>query len=299
MKRALTIAIIGMTALSGVAGASFLDNTRNFAKLNDGNIVDTTYVVPEVSPDAIEFDVKLKGYVFGFRMIKSNFIGWFDDNRYAAYADVHTSGLGALLKKLEIWSVTAGKYDRTGMLPDFNVQQNMDKKNRRVEMSYDNFARKISVDIDPPLYTQGVPPATPKERYEADDVISALLGIMMNGTRIDGELCTGAPRVFDSKQHYALRMVYVGPKELKFEGEKYQGHKCHVYYEPISGFDADDLPTDEEGSTPVNVYIIPMPELGLNVPIKFTYKISAIKATIKIDKLTVKLPGEDPKVLKD
>ncbi len=291
IKHAIATAIIGMTALSGVAGASFLDDSRNFAKLNDGNIVDTAYVVPAPSPDATEFDFKLKGYVFGLRMIKANYTGWFDDSRYNVYTDLKTSGLGALLKKMEIWAVTSGHYTRAGLKPDFHVQQNMDKKNRRVEMNYDNVARTIAVDIEPPLWTQGTPPATPAERYAANDAISAILNIMMRGQKIDAPLCAGSVKVFDSKQHYALRMEYVGKTRKKFKGEKFEAIKCHVYYEPISGFDPDDLPEAEEKNTPVNIYLKAFPELGLYIPVKFTYKISSIKATIKLDELTIKSPA--------
>jgi len=76
-------------------------------------------------------------------------------------------------------------------------------------------------------------------------------------------------------------------------GYKSETISCDVYYEPISGFDPEDLPDDDESSTPVNVYFKHYPELGLYIPIRFTYKISAITAVLKVDEMQYILPGED------
>lgn len=287
-KTALATALLAGIGLSGIASAAMIDQTRNLAALNEGNINETPYTLPTAPANATEFDFKLKGYVFGLRMIKANYTGWYDGARYTAYTDLKTSGLGAMLKKLEIWAVTTGSYTRAGLTPSFHVQQNMDKKNRRVEMNYNNGLRKIDVAIQPPLGSQGLPPASPEERYTADDTISAILNLMMRGQKIDGPVCTGSIRVFDSKQHYSLRMVQDGTKRVKFDGEKYETIRCLVYYEPISGFDPEDLPDAEEGGTPIKMYLKDFPDIGLYVPVKFTYKISSIKAVIKLDKMTYK-----------
>ncbi len=298
MKRIVTTALLGLT-ISGIASASLIEQSRNMAALNDGNIMQKTYSVPAPGAAATEFDFKLKGYVFGLRMIKANYTGWYDNDTYAVYTDLKTSGLGAMLKKLEIWAVTTGSYTKSGLTPDFHIQQNMDKKNRRVEMNYNNNRGYIHVAIAPPLGSQGVPAATPAERYNADDTISAVLNLMMRGQKIDGPVCSGGVRVFDSKQHYNLRMERAGTKRLKFNGEKSDMLLCQVYYEPISGFDPEDLPDAEEGGTPIKIYMKEFPELGLYVPVRFTYKISSIKAVIKLDEMVIKKPGNAAEVIAD
>lgn len=298
MKRILTTAILGLTA-SGIASASFLDQSRNMAALNDGNIMPKTYNVPAAGADATEFDFKLKGYVFGFKMITANYTGWYGDRDYAVYSDLKTSGLGAMLKKLEIWAVTTGTYTRSGLTPNFHIQQNMDKKNRRVEMNYNNNRGYVHVAIEPPIGSQGIPAATPAERYTADDTISAVLNLMMRGQKIDGPVCTGGVRVFDSKQHYNLRMENKGADRAKFDGDKIDTIECHIYYEPISGFDPEDLPDAEEGGTPIVMQLKAFPELGLYVPVRFTYKISSIKAVIKLDEMIIKKPGQAAEVIAD
>ena len=290
MKRLLAIATAITMLSTSIAGASLINEGRHVAALNANNISATNYTLSTPGPNAVEFSYKLKGYVLGLRIIRANFKGWYDTNQYNLYADIKTSGLGALLKKLEIWAVSTGDYSRSGLRPRFHVQQNLNKKNRRVEMNYSNGLRRVDTQIKPPLGSQGIPAASPQERYDADDTLSAVLNLMMRGQKIDGDICYGGIRVFDSKQHYNLRMEYIGQDRVKLLGKKIDVIKCHVYYEPISGFDPEDLPDSEESSTPVKVYLKAFPEMGLYIPVRFTYKISALKAVIKIDEMSVKMP---------
>jgi hypothetical protein len=61
------------------------------------------------APGETAFDFKLKGYVFGIKMINARYKGQFDSQNYMAYSDLKTAGLGALLKKLRIWAITEGR----------------------------------------------------------------------------------------------------------------------------------------------------------------------------------------------
>jgi hypothetical protein len=299
IKTCLASTLMASSIAFGAAGVSLIDGERNIAALNDQNLSEKTYILDAPGSDATQFKFELKGYVFGLRMIRANYAGWYDQTRYSLYSDIKTSGLGALLKKLEIWAVTKGRHDDIGLHPEFHVQQNLDKKNRRVEMNYSDTRKAVDVAIVPRLGSQGVPPASPAERYAADDTLSAILNMMMRGWGDKGDVCDGTVKVFDSKQHYGLRMEPAGTKRLKFDGEKFEALRCHVYYEPISGFDPEDLPEVEESTTPVKVYFQHRPELGLYIPIRFTYKISAIKATIKVDEAFIVLPGQDTPIKLD
>lgn len=299
LKRDIVVsALLASFTLMPLSAFSFIEQTRNISELNTGNInTNKTYILPPAPQGALKFDFTLKGYVFGLRMIRANYTGWFDQTNYSLYTDLKTSGLGALLKKLEIWAVTHGRFSASRLQPNWHIQQNLDKKNRRVEMDYNRPAQSVDVKIRPPLGSQGIPPASPQERYAAHDTLTAILNFMMQGQKIDRPVCSGSIPVFDSKQHYNLRMVRDGTKSLKFNGEKSQTVRCLIYYEPISGFDPEDLPDLEEGSTPIKAYLKPFPELGLNIPIRFTYKISSIKAVIKLDELSVKLPNSSQIVM--
>jgi len=276
------------SAFSSDNPPNILHQTRHYTDLNAQNLSESQYEPAVPSADAIQFKFKLKGYVFGLRMIKANYSGWYDEARYTVYADLQTSGLGALLKKLEIWAVSSGEHNPDiGIRPNFHIQQNLDKKNRRVEMTYDTHKKHVNVDIAPPLGSQGTPAASPAERYNAHDTLSAIMAIMMQKKYNDGNVCNAIVPVFDSKQHYNLRMERVGTRRVKFNGKKSDTIRCHTFYEPVSGFDPEDLPDNEESATPVNVYLHYEPVLDLYIPVRFTYKISAITAVIKVTDMDI------------
>lgn len=280
-----------MTAVTGTAQNTSPEHTP---PVRDANGYDSAwYKMPANTPQNTHFEFDLKGYVFGIRMIKASYQGVIDDGRYTVRASLNTSGLGALLKKLKIWAITDGRYDQTGLYPQTHTQQNLDKKNRRVEMNYDYDAKKVDIQINPRLGSQGVPPATRQERFTADDTLSAILNLMMRQSadaqksHLNAPLCEGEVNVFDSKQHYALRMVKDGTDKKKFLGKKTDIIRCNVYYVPISGFDPEDLPSRKEAETPVKIYMVKSPELGMYVPSRFSYKISGFTAVIKVTDMRV------------
>ncbi len=279
---------VAQNAPPSVAAINLIDEAPNMAVLNAQTYPENApYVVPPAPDGAVQFAFNMKGYVFGFRVVRANFMGYAGDEGYAAYTDVRTSGLGALLKKMEIWAVTRGQVSAEGDLrPLFHVQQNTDKKNRRVEMNYDDAAQEIAVDIRPRLGSQGVPPATPEQRYSAFDTVSALLHM----TRRDDAVCSGSVPVFDSKQHYNLRFEPVGEANVKYLGGRKPAQHCHVYYEPIAGYDPEDLPSAEEAATPVSVYFRYYPEVDMHVPVRFTYKVSGFTAVVKMADLVFVTP---------
>ena len=236
-------------------------------------------VHPEERVPMTEVKVHLRGYVFGFRMIKTDFTSAYTDKEYYAFASLQTSGLGALLKKFKIWSLTTGRFTSQNLKPVSHLQQNLNKKKRRVEMKYG--ADKVDVNIVPRLGSQGKPPASEEQRFHSSDTLSALLNMTMRGSKIPGKPCEGSVPVFDSKQHYELRLKHAGEEYIKQRGFKGNTIRCHVYYVPVSGFDPEDLPNKEEVSTPVKINIAHFPQHDLYIPVKMKYEISGFTAMIK------------------
>ena len=234
---------------------------------------------PSDKVEVTEVDVELKGYVFGLRIAKVKYSTGFTDTDYFSLASMKTSGLGAFLKKWAIWSVSTGSFNGSDIIPATHIQQNLNKKNRRVEMKYG--ADKVDISIVPPLGSQGVPPASPKERFESDDTLSVLLKLTRSGFKTSDKICEGTVPVFDSKQHYNLRMERDGEKYIKQKGFKGDTIRCKIYYEAVSGYDPEDLPSEEEAATPVTIYLSRNEEAGLYIPVKMVYKISGFSAVIK------------------
>lgn len=298
MKKLLLTTALMLAALPALgqsapapASVSLITEGRHMPVLNDQTFGDAPYIVPAAPAGSTQFAFTLKGYVFGIRLIKATYLGYETDSDYAVYTDMKTSGLAALLQKLDIWAVTRGSVLADGSLrPDFHVQQNTDKKNRRVEMNYDNASETVDVAIIPRLGSQGTPPATPAERFSAYDTATALMQMMRKGRQDEAALCTGSVPIFDSKQHYNLRLAPVGTAKVKFLGDKDHTIHCYAYYEPVSGFDAEDLPDAEEAGTPVDVYFRYYPEVDMHVPVRFAYRISSFKAIIKMTGLIFVTP---------
>jgi len=103
----------------------------------------------------------------------------------------------------------------------------------------------------------------------------------MGGFKTGDKVCDGTVPVFDSKQHYNLRMERDGEKYIKQKGFKGDTIRCKVYYEAVSGYDPEDLPSEEEAATPVTVYLSKNEDAQIYIPVKMVYKISGFSAVIK------------------
>ena len=284
-----------------VAGLSAVTLLSGFAPAQPVGWTDKGYPVwteaqlalpplPDAPEGATRIDAKLKGYVFGIKVIDADYDGWVGAETYALRSNLETAGLGALVQKLRVWAVTEGRWDATGLYPVRHLQQNRDKKKRRVEMEYG--PDRVEVSVIPPNGSQGTPPASMAEKVSSDDTLSSLLNIMMRRTFMGAGMCAGTVPVFDSKQHYALRLVDRGADDRKLgDYAKVVGgpvRRCDIYYEPVSGFDAEDLPDADEGATPVKMWLGEVPDPGgggYDVPMRFSYKISGFKAVIKVDRI--------------
>jgi len=234
------------------------------------------------------FDIELKGSVFGIKLMKARFKGMVGKDRYNVYSDMKTSGIAAILKKQRLWSWTEGRYNETDLKPTLHIQQNMNKKSRRIKHVYNYKDEILTQKIHPPHGSKGHPPATKEQAFWSDDVNSALLKIVMMEHRIDGDVCKDSIKVFDGKQHYELLFKKLANEDVKFDGKYYPGVKCQAWVNPISGFDPEDLPSTEEKAKPVTFYMISRPEFGTYMPVKFTYKISGFSATVKVAKAEIK-----------
>lgn len=273
--------VVSKSAL-GVAAAALLF-TPGSAQDTDWRLPKAHMVAP-INPAKGEtaFDIKLKGYVFGIKLMDARFKGNVGKKHYNVYSDMKTSGIAALVKKQRLWSWTEGRYDKADLRPIRHTQQNMNKKSRQIKQFWDYKNDNLIQKIRPAYGSMGKPPATEAQRLWSDDVNSALLKIVMMEHRVDGKVCEGRIPVFDGKQHYNLLFKKLGNQQVKYDGRYYPGVKCHAWVDPVSGFDPEDLPSAEEKAKPVTFYMINRPEFGAYMPVKFTYKISGFSATVKV-----------------
>ena len=283
MRSAFKILLLG-TGITAMAGIT----TQAWAPKDKGSRApDPAYIAP-AAPQAgeIAMDLNLSGYVLGIKLVSARYKATLGNGHYDVYSDMKTSGLAAILKKQKLWSYSEGRYDKTDMKPDLHIQQNLNKKSRRIEVNYDYDEEIIDQSVNPRFGSMGQPPATMEQAFASDDANTAMLKVLMAGHRLESEVCNENIPVYDGKQHYGLRMERQGYKTQKFNGEKYQAIECHVYFDPISGFDPEDLPDADEKAKPVKVYLINKPEYGIYMPVKFTYKVSGFSAVVKVKNAT-------------
>lgn len=275
-------------SILGLAAAAFLFAPGS-AQEADWRLPKDHMIAP-INPAKGEtaFDIKLKGYVFGIKLMDARFKGNVGKRDYSVYSDMKTSGIAALVKKQRLWSWTKGRYDKEDLRPMQHIQQNMNKKSRRIREVFDYKNNRLILRVHPPHGSMGKPPATEAQRFWSEDVNSALLKIVMMEHRVDGKVCAGKIPVFDGKQHYNLVFKKLSEQPVKFDGQTYPGVKCHAWVDPVSGFDPEDLPSAEEKAKPVTFYMINRPEYGAYMPVKFTYKISGFSATVKVVSAQIK-----------
>lgn len=277
MNRVVRISILSLSTAILLVGPPAL------ADAPDPRLPDPAVTAP-INPAKGEtaFDFKLKGSVFGFKMISARYKGLIGKRDYMVYSDMKTSGLAALLKKQRLWSYTDGRYNEADLRPINHIQQNLNKKSRRVDAIYDYKRNRVAQKIRPRYGSMGKPPATKSQAFNSDDVNSAMLKVLMTEHRLEGKICEETVPVFDSKQHYTLRFEKIEDTTYKFKKKRYPAVKCHVYLNPISGYDPEDLPSTDERRKPVVVHFINREDYGLYMPVKFTYKVGGFKATVKV-----------------
>jgi hypothetical protein len=191
-----------------------------------------------------------------------------------------TAGIAKMTKSGGLWSTSIGYYDSADIKPTQHVIQKLNKKGRRVEINYDAAGAPIST-IVPRFGSMGQPAATDAERAEAVDALSGILQLMMTGHTYGDAPCTGSVPIFDGKQRYDLRLEKAGNNYIRQSSYKGETVRCHVYMETVSGYDTEDLFTEEEAATPIVIYLAEFKDAGLWVPVRFDYRVSGIKVNIK------------------
>lgn len=156
-------------------------------------------------------------------------------SRYAARANLRTSGLARLFDQTEITATATGAVVGGDVSwARYDISHAYSGKFRRLQLSRANGA--VSVQANPPYRDFGRPPASAAQQGQSLDPLTAVfaLGRQIGAARA----CEGAVLVFDGRQHYRLAVAARG--QGSFNGGGYTGPalNCLFRYEPISGFNA-------------------------------------------------------------
>lgn len=154
-------------------------------------------------------------------------------NRYAARANLRTSGLAALFDQTQISATSVGSLAGPNIAwTRYDLSHSYARKFRRVQM--DRTGAGVNAQITPAYGNMGSPPASAAQQQQSYDPLS---GVFALGRQIGAaHACRGSVLVFDGRQHYRLR---VAPRSQgRFNGGGYNGPalQCEFRYEPIAGF---------------------------------------------------------------
>ncbi|MCF6291934.1 MAG: DUF3108 domain-containing protein [Robiginitomaculum sp.] len=232
-------------------------------------------------------DIVYSGRVFGIPMIRAKVSAVLLEESYAMRAEFRTSGLAAFFKQIKVIASAQGIIGDNRLFTKEYWHKELDgRKNRELFMSFE--PDNVTLRVIPPLRTMGDPPATMQQRLEALDPVSAVLALSMgNEKEKNFQNCQGSLKVFDGKQRYNLRLEAKGKEKIRTRAYKGLAMRCHVWYIPISGFNADDL-NDPGYEKPVIMWLADEPFAGLRLPVKFSYKLDFATAVVEARSINVR-----------
>jgi hypothetical protein len=252
----LAVAVGAALTLSAAAGGD--DDTEAVAT--------TAAATSAVAP--INVSIRYSGSVSIFKVADITVAGEFHEETYSAAARFTTAGLAALFSDADIEAGVSGYREGPGLQPyRYSHLNHASSKNRIVGI---NFPEGVAeADINPPFGSMGEPPATEEERDGAIDPLSALLSVSLGSVATADSLCQGRLPIFDGKARYNLRFEEGPVRNVRTRAWRGDAQVCYAYYEPISGYDADEYPSDSDIADPITLWMAPVDEAEeVYVPVK-------------------------------
>lgn len=190
------------------------------------------------------------------------------DGRYEAQSMIEAAGLLSLFTDFEIRSEVEGELDARGeMSPQryAHIERTGDKV-RSVEVLFDDGVAQSSAE--PPFGSWGQPPASREERQGTLDPMTALFSLSDAVARNPGQGCEGSIPVFDGKARYNLNLESDGRRNVRTPGWRGEALICQAWYEPISGYDPEDYPSEDELRHPLTIWLAPIHEGEYYLPVR-------------------------------
>jgi hypothetical protein len=213
-----------------------------------------------------------------------------DPGRYAANTVVEAAGLAALFTDFDIRAEVEGRRTFESMTPShYGHIERTGSKVRAVDIRFEDAI--ASSEATPPFGSLGVPPATREQRTGVIDPISALFMVSQSRSGGDASICSGRLPVFDGKARYDLRLEAGGFETVRTPAWRGEALLCHVWYEPIAGYDPEDYPTPSELRYPLDIWLAPFPEDGFYLPVRLHTRAGFGGVTIEVAELDIQAPS--------
>ena len=243
--------------------------------------------ITQGQPMKLTYEVKAKAWALFIPITgKANFRADLLPDTYSIKGKVKTTGLADILVNYDMDLAASGYVRDDRLQPYAYVSQNHDgKKDRRVEMTYGS--SDVAMTATPAFGNLGDPPATPAQKLDAADPLTAFIGHGFVPRPADGNPCGGAMKVFDGRQLTHLTFTNAGLKQVKTEGYKGDAYECHVSMDKVAGYKKGEANKDTLTGIdgPLRMWMAPLPN-GAYMPVKIqadTEKIGTV--TLQVSKL--------------
>jgi hypothetical protein len=252
---------LALAALAGLAVAQTAPPTAVPA-------INALSTIKAGEPTRMIYELRAKAWVLFIPITaKAYFDVDMQSDTYSISSRVKTTGLADLLVNYDMNLSATGYVTDDGLDTYAYVSQNNGGKNRRVEMTYNH------VDVDmtavPRFGNLGEPPATPEQKLDANDPITALITFALEPRAPGEDPCGGPLKVFDGRQLSWLHLTNVGTKDIRVKAWRGEAIECHVTLEKVAGYKAGESNKDTLSGIngPLRMWLAPLPN-GAHVPVK-------------------------------
>lgn len=279
MKKMIAATSLVALATAGLSSAQSTSAAATVSPLGEVQAGTPMRLVYEVKATAWALFIPITG--------RANFRMDLQPDTYSINGVVKTTGLADILVNYDMRLAASGYVRDDHLEPYAYVSQNRDgKKNRRVEMTYG--ASDVAMTATPAFGNLGEPPATPAQKLEAADPLTAFLGHAFTPRPADGNPCGGPMKIFDGRQLTHLTFENAGLKQVKTDAYRGQAYECHVSMDKVAGYDADEINAKETLTGidgPLRMWMAPM-DNGTYMPVKIQADTDAIgSVTLQVSKL--------------
>lgn len=244
------------------------------------------------APPAVPMNINISysGSVIIFRVANIQLSGQIGNENYGATARFTTAGLAALFSDADIEAGISG-YSDGGLRPWRYEHLNHSSGSGRI-VGIDFPEGIATPDVVPPFGSMGEPPANEAQRNGAVDPVSAILRLGLRQSSEPGELCSGRIPVFDGKARYDLRLEVAGANDIRTRAWRGEAVRCHAYYEPVAGYDPEDMPSESDIADPVVLWLAPFNGGGIHLPVRIRTNSGFGAVTIEARSISVEPVAE-------
>ncbi|MEM5515667.1 DUF3108 domain-containing protein [Henriciella sp. AS95] len=276
MKKFLAAASLLALTAAGVSVADTAATTATpLASIKAGEPMKLTY---EVKASAWALFIPITG--------KANFRTELKPDTYSIKGKVKTTGLADILVNYDMELAASGYVRDDHLQPYAYVSQNNDgKKNRRVEMTYG--ASDVAMTANPAFGNLGDPAATPPQKLDASDPLTAFIGHAFIPRQAGSDPCGPPMKIFDGRQLTWLIFENAGLKQVKTDAYRGEAYECHVTMDKVAGYKKGEANKDTLSGIdgPLRMWMAPLPN-GAVMPVKIQADTDKIgKVTLQVSKL--------------